>query len=121
MVVQDPPLCLHKSQLFESFDTKLYREYTARGPFLQFVVWPTVLLHKGGPILAKGVAQGGPVKEVKEDVDPQSWLAGEQAQTGGNQGYVVNSHTENPSDIDNNDNNQADVDIKYTGIDRKIR
>lgn len=41
-----------------SFDKDLYKEYTCRGEYIDFIVWPTLFLHKGGPLLSKGVAQG---------------------------------------------------------------
>jgi hypothetical protein len=57
MVVQDPPLVLNdKAQ--DRFDTNTFKDYTKRGPFVEFVVWPALLLHESGPLLAKGVAQG---------------------------------------------------------------
>ncbi|XP_060554929.1 uncharacterized protein LOC132715857 [Ruditapes philippinarum] len=40
------------------FDKDSFKEYTCRGKYLDFVVWPALLLYKGGPMLNKGVAQG---------------------------------------------------------------
>jgi hypothetical protein len=40
------------------FDKDSFKEYTCRGKYLDFVVWPALFLHKGGPLLNKGVAQG---------------------------------------------------------------
>ncbi|XP_060583046.1 uncharacterized protein LOC132739367 [Ruditapes philippinarum] len=40
------------------FDKGSFKEYTCRGTYLDFVVWPALFLHKGGPLLNKGVAQG---------------------------------------------------------------
>ena len=57
MVVQDPPLALSISSS-SRFDTQVFREYTKRGPDVDYVVWPALLLHEGGPLLCKGVAQG---------------------------------------------------------------
>ena len=57
MVVQDPPVVMRRDRP-SMFDTRLYREYTSRGQYVDFVVWPTLYLHEGGAVLAKGVAQG---------------------------------------------------------------
>jgi hypothetical protein len=40
------------------FDKDSFKEYTCRGTYMDFVVWPALFLHKGGPLLNKGVAQG---------------------------------------------------------------
>ena len=59
MAVQDPPLELKtESQSFDSFNKDEYKAYTKLGQYIDFVVWPPLLLHKEGPLLAKGVAQG---------------------------------------------------------------
>ncbi|XP_053399154.1 uncharacterized protein LOC123556779 isoform X2 [Mercenaria mercenaria] len=55
--VQDPPLVLSVSSS-SKFDTILFKDYTSRGRYVQFVVWPALYLHEGGPLLSKGVAQG---------------------------------------------------------------
>lgn len=57
MVVQDPPLELLEDAP-DRFDTTTFKDYTRRGRYTEFVVWPALLLHKNGPLLAKGVAQG---------------------------------------------------------------
>lgn len=40
------------------FNRDVYKEYTKSGRYLDYVVWPVMFLHEGGPILMKGVAQG---------------------------------------------------------------
>jgi hypothetical protein len=40
------------------FNADMYKAYTVSGTHVDFVVWPPLLLHEHGPILAKGVAQG---------------------------------------------------------------
>ncbi|XP_060065893.1 uncharacterized protein LOC132546199 [Ylistrum balloti] len=59
MRVQDPPLHI-KWEFFhgEKFDHDRLRTYTKGGDSLNYMVWPILYLYKGGPILAKGVAQG---------------------------------------------------------------
>ncbi|XP_060565681.1 uncharacterized protein LOC132724742 [Ruditapes philippinarum] len=57
MVVQNPPLILSTTAQ-QQFDTNLYKDYTKRGKYVDYVVWPALLLHEGGPLLSKGVAQG---------------------------------------------------------------
>ena len=57
MVVQDPPLEFSE-EAPDRFDTNTFKEYTRRGRFTEYVVWPALFLYKKGPLLAKGVAQG---------------------------------------------------------------
>ncbi|XP_045203864.2 uncharacterized protein LOC123556873 [Mercenaria mercenaria] len=57
MVVQDPPLVLSVPSS-SKFDNNTFKDYTKRGPYMEYVVWPALYLHEGGALLAKGVAQG---------------------------------------------------------------
>ncbi|XP_045203653.1 myosin heavy chain, skeletal muscle-like isoform X2 [Mercenaria mercenaria] len=41
-----------------SLDTNIFKPYTKTGKFIDYIVWPAVYLHKNGPLLCKGVAQG---------------------------------------------------------------
>ncbi|XP_053399703.1 uncharacterized protein LOC128557088 [Mercenaria mercenaria] len=58
MVIQDPPLVFASRSKGELLNTELYKPYTKNGKYVKFIVWPAMLLHKDGPVLAKGVAQG---------------------------------------------------------------
>ncbi|KAK3607018.1 hypothetical protein CHS0354_020444 [Potamilus streckersoni] len=61
MCLQDPPLCIKSIEdknTLEEFDTSLFRFYTRSGKYMEYCVWPVLLLYDGGPLLAKGVAQG---------------------------------------------------------------
>ncbi|KAH3737728.1 uncharacterized protein LOC127851702 [Dreissena polymorpha] len=55
------------------FDKDKFKEYTSRGPFVDYVVWPIMYLHRDGPMLGKGIAQG--CKEKMEDgsCEPFVW------------------------------------------------
>ncbi|XP_053389972.1 uncharacterized protein LOC128552918 [Mercenaria mercenaria] len=56
---QDPPVILDTSQMKgKDFDGDRFRTYTKTGKVVDYVVWPPMLLHKDGPLLCKGVAQG---------------------------------------------------------------
>lgn len=57
MTIQDPPVILN-AELSGKFNTDLFRHYTKSGSNVDYVVWPVVFLHEGGPIICKGVAQG---------------------------------------------------------------
>ena len=57
MVIQDPPVVL-TTKLTGKFDTDRFRHYTQSGSTVDYVVWPVLFLHEGGPIICKGVAQG---------------------------------------------------------------
>ena len=59
MNIQDPPIILDTTVINEKpFDTNKYKVYTVTGKVVEYVVWPAILLHKDGPVLYKGVAQG---------------------------------------------------------------
>ncbi|XP_069130283.1 putative uncharacterized protein MYH16 [Argopecten irradians] len=66
MRVQDPPVYMEwKFSRGEKFDHDRLRSYTKGGDSVDYVVWPILYLHKGGPMLAKGVAQGMKTKPNK--------------------------------------------------------
>lgn len=56
MVIQDPPLSLYWPQ-GNSFDSQNFYEYTDKGNFVDFSVWPALRLYEGGPLLSKGVVK----------------------------------------------------------------
>ncbi|KAK3593596.1 hypothetical protein CHS0354_018692 [Potamilus streckersoni] len=59
MSVQDPQLIMDGNKSHdERFDSNKHREYTKKGPYEEFVVWPVLYLYRGGPMMSKGVAQG---------------------------------------------------------------
>ncbi|KAK3580468.1 hypothetical protein CHS0354_035512 [Potamilus streckersoni] len=44
------------------FNTTKFVSYMRAGMYVEYIVWPAVYLHKDGPILKKGVAQGVNIK-----------------------------------------------------------
>ncbi|XP_076117502.1 uncharacterized protein LOC143085169 isoform X8 [Mytilus galloprovincialis] len=54
--VQDPPMLLHFDP-DNVYDKQIFKEYTTMGRRVKFLVWPALFLHKGGPLLSKGVVQ----------------------------------------------------------------
>lgn len=58
--IQDPPLVLLYCKNGDKFDDKLFREYQRTGKLVDFMVWPALLLHDKGPVLARGVVE--PIK-----------------------------------------------------------
>ncbi|KAJ8298354.1 hypothetical protein KUTeg_024885 [Tegillarca granosa] len=56
MVIQDPPLSLYWPQ-GNSFDSQNFYEYTDKGNYVDFSVWPALRLYEGGPLLSKGVVK----------------------------------------------------------------
>ena len=59
MHLQTPPVYLDADlETNSKFDTNKYKQYTKSGSKVDYLVWPTLLLHKDGPVLCKGVAQG---------------------------------------------------------------
>ncbi|WAQ98871.1 hypothetical protein MAR_023244, partial [Mya arenaria] len=59
MVVQTPPMDFKYARKGDHFDTNSFKQYTKSGKFIDFVVWPALLLHKDGPVVGKGIAQPG--------------------------------------------------------------
>ena len=58
MAICDPPMTLEYEN-FEgkTIDTNKFNKYIRNGRTIEFVVWPVLLLHKDGPVLAKGTVQ----------------------------------------------------------------
>lgn len=57
----------------DPFNKVLFKDYTARGIYTEYVVWPVMFLHKNGPLLGKGVAQGTNEKLAKVNTDVLTW------------------------------------------------
>lgn len=58
MAIQDPPVCLgNEAKGYDKLDTDIFRPYTQTGTIVSYTVWLPMFLHKGGPLLSKGVAQ----------------------------------------------------------------
>jgi hypothetical protein len=59
MVVQDPPVFVdtNNERCDELYVNNELKAYTKSGTYIDFIVWPTLYLHKGGNILCKGIAQ----------------------------------------------------------------
>ena len=75
MCLQDPLVVIESGDPGEAFDTSKYKAYTASGKIIDYIVWPALRLHKGGPLLGKGIAQG------RKDKDLIEKKKGTQAQT----------------------------------------
>ena len=59
MCVQTPPMALVEAPRHgDAFDSSFYQEYTDKGPYIDYIAWPVVLLHEHGPMISKGIAQG---------------------------------------------------------------
>lgn len=59
MCLQDPPVVLGPAASHgEAFRSEVFKAYTRSGPRVDYEVWPSLLLHEGGSLLSKGVAQG---------------------------------------------------------------
>lgn len=67
MQEHQPPLFLDFSRgrkLNSAFDTDHFRSYTKSGEYIGYVVLAPLFLYENGPLLAKGVAQGGDLVTV---------------------------------------------------------
>ena len=60
MTVQDPPVYMDENVPSgnSQFNGEMYKAYTKTGKLYDYIVWPVLYLHKGGPMISKGVAQG---------------------------------------------------------------
>lgn len=59
MQVQFPPMFLDFSiKPGDAMNLEKFNAYQKRGPKVAFVVWPPIYLHKDGPVVAKGYAEG---------------------------------------------------------------
>lgn len=57
MVIQDPPMVLKFIRNGEKMDKEgLFRPYSKTGSVAEVCVWPALLLHEGGPMVARGFA-----------------------------------------------------------------
>jgi hypothetical protein len=60
MCRHEPPVHIefHHLQRDQKFDSNVFKPYTKSGTHLHYLVWLALYLHKDGPMLCKGVAQG---------------------------------------------------------------
>lgn len=57
MVIQDPPMVLKFIKNGEKMDKEgPFKPYSKTGSVAEVCVWPALLLHEGGPMIAKGYA-----------------------------------------------------------------
>ncbi|OWF41297.1 uncharacterized protein LOC110462653 [Mizuhopecten yessoensis] len=65
MRIKNPPLHMD-TELVEDSDinTDFYKNYTHKGKKVGYLVWPALFLHKGGPLLCKGIVQ--PLSKKKD-------------------------------------------------------
>ncbi|XP_052219003.1 uncharacterized protein LOC127836417 isoform X3 [Dreissena polymorpha] len=59
------------------FDRDVFEEYISGGPYLEYVVWPVMFLHQGGPMLGKGVAHGTREAIGRLDDEHLTWKTAE--------------------------------------------
>lgn len=62
-----------KRHAYGRFERERYKDYTKRGKFCLYTVWPALLLHQSGSLLAKGVAQGTDLELDPECTLPWKW------------------------------------------------
>lgn len=58
MVCHSPPVHLDWEYKGHPFDLQILRPFTEAGDVVDYIIWPVMFLHKNGPLLCKGVAQG---------------------------------------------------------------
>ncbi|VDI31353.1 Hypothetical predicted protein [Mytilus galloprovincialis] len=58
MVCSDPPMAIEYENIEnKSMDSSKFNKYNRTGTIVEYVVWPVLLLHIDGPVLAKGSVQ----------------------------------------------------------------
>ena len=59
MSVQDPPMAISTALSdHHKHDKTSYRDYMKVGAYIDYVVWPCVLIQDGGSLMCKGIAEG---------------------------------------------------------------
>ncbi|XP_053400030.1 uncharacterized protein LOC123557685 [Mercenaria mercenaria] len=59
MLAQYPPMVMDfEAKEGKAFDNEAFETYTNRGPTIARIVWPPIYLHKDGPLVCKGYAEG---------------------------------------------------------------
>ncbi|KAH3795230.1 hypothetical protein DPMN_148778 [Dreissena polymorpha] len=58
MKVQQPPVEFLWVDPGSRFNKETFKSYTKIGEIVDQCIWPAVLLHKGGPVMVRGIAQG---------------------------------------------------------------
>ncbi|XP_052077707.1 uncharacterized protein LOC127715637 isoform X3 [Mytilus californianus] len=58
MISSDPPMAIeYENFKNKSMDSNKFNKYNRTGTIVEYVVWPVLLLHIDGPVLAKGTVQ----------------------------------------------------------------
>ena len=58
MAIQDPPMAITTDiPRTLIFNKSYFKEYTKSGKFVDYVVWPAILIQDGGALMAKGIVQ----------------------------------------------------------------
>ncbi|XP_060576232.1 uncharacterized protein LOC132733589 [Ruditapes philippinarum] len=68
MCLHEPPLTFKYCEDNNIFNEVYFNPYTRSGDTVEFLVWPAILLHDGGPLLLKGVAQAKDPKQKEQKV-----------------------------------------------------
>ncbi|XP_063416155.1 uncharacterized protein LOC134697800 [Mytilus trossulus] len=73
MVIQDPVMYLDDDPIpCTPIDKNTYKEFVKSGDSVAYVVWPALFLHKGGPLLYKGVVQAYWKKDDDDNMEGTS-------------------------------------------------
>lgn len=95
MVIKEPQMTLVYDQLEGTpIDKTLFSVYTKNGSIIDFVVWPALILHKTGPILAKGAVQGRDISATevgKQMTDSKTTHDKEETTNNAGETFIVHS------------------------------
>lgn len=73
MAIQDPVMYLDDDPIpCTPIDKNTYKEFVKSGDSVAYVVWPALFLHKGGPLLYKGVVQAYWKKDDDDNMEGTS-------------------------------------------------
>lgn len=120
MAIQTPPMALmFDMRHMHPFDEKYYKKYMTSGDRYDFLVWPCTLLHKDGPIVAKGIAEATTTDAAQTETpvpaandtkqDKQNQIGAPASEHGRGYGREIKTAEESARDLKNGDRGDGKI------------
>lgn len=120
MAIQTPPMALmFDMRHMHPFDEKYYKKYMTSGDRYDFLVWPCTLLHKDGPIVAKGIAEATTTDAAQTETpvpaandtkqDKQNQVGAPASEHGRGYGREIKTAEESARDLKNGDRGDGKI------------